>query len=282
MTLGLSATGNSHSTRLERELAQIRAGHPPRRLRRRGVDWRYLVGGAGRETILRLTGALGVAEFSFQQIALFEPHFRVITPDYPTVASLVEMTEGLLAILEAERADLVHVIGGSFGGMLAQALVRAAPDRFASLILSHTGAPDGRGRRLGLALVSVCPGSVLRRLLEARLGRTLAAADVFWQRYFHSAMGILTKADIISRARLQAEFARQEWIAGDLASWPGRVLILEGEDDPLFKARERARLRALYPSAESYTFHGTGHAAALLKPEEYVRVVTTFISQRSV
>jgi pimeloyl-ACP methyl ester carboxylesterase len=262
---------------LDRELAEFRASHAPRRLIHRGVQWRYFAGGLGNQVLLRLSGALGLGEFSFQQIRLFESRFRVITPDYPAVRSLDEMIDGLIGILDAEHAARVHVIGGSFGGMLAQALIRRAPERVASLVLSHTGAPDGRRRAVGTAIVAAMPQPLLRGLLKKRLGKTLDAADTFWRRYFDGAIGELTKADILSRVRLQAEFGGKAWSPSDLAEWAGRVLLIEGEDDPLFPPAARAGLRALYPGAAVHRFHGTGHAAAVLKPEEYAEVVTRFL-----
>jgi pimeloyl-ACP methyl ester carboxylesterase len=277
MNLELTASPNAPPGALERQLEAFRASHPPRQLANRGVNWRYYVGGTGEAVILRLTGALGLAEFSFQQIGLFERQFRVITPDYPAARSLADVTDGLVAILDAERVARAHVSGGSFGGMLAQALVRHAPGRVASLVLSHTGAPDGRRRRAGVALVSAMPTGVLRALLKARLGRTLDGADPFWRRYFDGAIDRLTKAEIVSRVRLQSEFGALRWGPDDLGTWQGRVLVIEGDDDPLFPPAARARLRALYPAAQVYRFQGTGHAAAVRKPDEYAAVVARFI-----
>jgi pimeloyl-ACP methyl ester carboxylesterase len=277
MSIELSATPDVTGRTLDDELAAFRARHTRRSLTRAGVNWRYYAGGSGDRVLLRLSGALGLAEFSFQQISLFERRFRVITPDYPAVSSLAQMTDGLVAILDAEGVERAHVSSGSFGGLLAQALVRHAPERVASLVLSHTGAPDGKRRRVGTAIVAALPIQLLRALLKARLGRTLEAADTFWRRYFDSAIAQMTKADIMSRVRLQAEFGAQTWSPEDLAEWSGRVLLIEGEDDPLFPPAARARLRALYPAAAVYRFRGTGHAAAVLKPEEYAEVVTRFL-----
>src|SRR3712207_8407614 len=53
--------------------------------------------------------------------------------------------------------------------------------------------------------------SLLRRLLRARLGATLEDADPFWRRYFDRAIAEMTKTDIVSRVRLQAEFGRKVW-----------------------------------------------------------------------
>jgi 3-oxoadipate enol-lactonase len=266
---------------LERELAEFRAAHPVRRIVHRGIAWRYYAGGQGGEAVLLLGGALGFAEFAFQQIRLLERHFRVLAPDYPPVNSLAELTSGLVELLDTEHVGTAHVVGGSFGGLAAQALVRRAPERAASLVLSHTGAPDARRRRASRA-VALLPAPLLRAALKARLGRTLAAADPFWRRYFDEAVSRLSRADILSRVRLQAEFSAEAgYRPDDLTAWPGRVLVIEAADDPLFPPAAQQRLRALYPSAQVHQFRGTGHAAAILKPEEYASVLVRFVGMQA-
>ena len=56
---------------LDHELAEFRAAHKARRLTYRGHEWRYYAAGQPGETVLLLSGALGLAEFSFQQIRLY-------------------------------------------------------------------------------------------------------------------------------------------------------------------------------------------------------------------
>ena len=72
------------------------------------------------------------------------------------------------------------------------------------------------------------------------------------------------------------EVEPEDYAPDDLAGWGGRVLILEADDDPLFPPAARDALRALYPGAEVHTFHGTGHAAAVLRPDEYAAVLLRF------
>lgn len=276
LKLSKATTTMMQGEALEQELAEFRAAHPARRLTYRGNHWRYYAAGQGGAVVLLLGGALGRAEFAFQQIRLLATHFRVLAPDYPPVASLAELADGLLSLLDTEHVTAAHVVGGSFGGLLAQVLVRRAPQRVASLVLSHTGAPDGRRRRAA-SVVALLPAPLLRAALRARLGRTLAAADPFWRRYFERAVDGLSRADILSRVRLQAEFgAEAGYRPEDLTGWPGRVLVVDAADDPLFPPAARQRLRALYPSAQVHQFRGTGHAAALLRPGEYASVLTRF------
>jgi pimeloyl-ACP methyl ester carboxylesterase len=64
---------------------------------------------------------------------------------------------------------------------------------------------------------------------------------------------------------------------GDLDGRDGRVLIIESGDDPILRARDRAKLRAYYPTAEVRTFHGAGHATSLAMPDEYAAAVAGFL-----
>lgn len=62
----------------------------------------------------------------------------------------------------------------------------------------------------------------------------------------------------------------------DLVNWPGRILILESDDDPAFKMDVREELKVLYPMAQVHTFHETGHTPGYTNPGEYVSVIKDF------
>jgi pimeloyl-ACP methyl ester carboxylesterase len=189
------------------------------------------------------------------------------------------MADGLVAILDAESVGAAHVVGGSFGGMLAQHLVRRYPERVRSLVLSHTAAPDpSRARAAVIRIVSLLlPERPYRALFSRRLRDAFVAPDPFWLRYFDSAVASLTKADMVSRVILASEFLQRGYGPGDLESWPGRILILDADDDPLMPGGTRAALRVLYPRAEVHTFSGTGHKAAILHPERYAEPIRGFL-----
>lgn len=151
-----------------------------------------------------------------------------------------------------------------------------APERIASLVLSHTGAPDGRRHRVGW--VDLLPGPMLRALLRIRLGRTLRAADPFWSDHFKSVVASLSQAGIASRLRLQAEFGA---IPATPPSWEGPVLLLAAADDPLLGPGAQVALATRFPSAERHAFAGTGHAAALLRPVAYANEILAFVRRHA-
>jgi pimeloyl-ACP methyl ester carboxylesterase len=264
---------------LDQQLEVFLAAHPRVRRKMGGAEWSYVRAGEGEQTILLLGGALGSADFAFQVIGELAPRFRVLAPDYPPAGTLEEMTDGIAALLDAEGVARAHVVGGSFGGIVAQVFAQRFPSRVASLVLSHTGAP-ARGRRRSGAqrILTLLPERLLRTILRKRLRGTLAGADPFWARRFDATVSAMTKADIVSRVRLAAQFISPD----DAPFRPAatqRVLILEADDDPLFPEAKRAPLRALYPGAQVHTFHGTGHAAAILQPRQYAEVIRRFVEE---
>ncbi|HEU0300831.1 MAG TPA: alpha/beta hydrolase [Longimicrobium sp.] len=265
---------------LDQQLAAFRPAHPPARLRAAGHEWAYLRAGSGGPAVLLLGGALGRAEFAFLVVAALEDAVRVIAPDYPPVRSLREATDGLAALLDAEGVRRAHVVGGSFGGVVAQAFARKHPEHVASLVLSHTGAPDrGKGRGGAVRILNLLPGGVLRWMLGARVRGTLSAADPFWTRQFDEVIAGLSKGDVLSRIALAAEFGARYGDAPRPERPPYPVLIVEADDDPLFTRGKRTPLHALYPDARVHVFHGTGHAAGILKPDEYAAVIRGFVEE---
>ena len=264
-------------------LAQFRANHSVVQCQHANQTWRYRCVGGGTEPVLWLTGALGVGEFAFAHVLALGDGFRVVAPDYPPVRTLDDLADGLVAILDAEGIGDTHVVSGSFGGMVGQHLVRRHPERVRTLVLSHTAAPaPAHARRITVrALVGSLdgwPGWLVRGLFRRRLRGIFAVADPFWLRYFDSIVAGLSKADLVSRVRLATEFARQTGYGPhDLDLWPGRILILDSDDDSHMPATTRDALRSLYPRAKVHTFSGTGHAAAIMHPERYTQLIRSFL-----
>jgi len=245
------------------------------------------VGGAGGRPLLLLPGLQGAGEAAFELAEHFARTRRFIAPSYPAEAtSMQALVRGTTAIVEAEGGGAVHVRGASFGGLVAQWLVRQAPHVVHSLILSHTGAPNpesARANRRVLTMLRLMPAPWVSALMRATSERALApladARREFWRAANNDLLRQFTKRAVIARYRAAVDFDLQSRFSpGDLTGWPGRLLILEGEDDPLVEADTRAALRALYPQAQIHTFHGAGHAAAMADVPGYVRVIDRWLA----
>ena len=261
---------------LASDLAAFRAARPLRRLEHAGTAWRYLRSGIGSVPLLLLGGALGEADFGFRTIALLERDFTVVAADYPPVRSLGDAVDGIAAILAAEAIARVHVVGGSFGGVVAQAFAARRPEAVASLTLSHTGPPHRRRlAKPAAAALSILPGAWLRALFRRRVRKAVAPAGAEWLALFDESVGRLGKAEILSRVRVAAEFRAGRRYGRQLSGFP--VMILSASDDPLIGRSAADELARLYPGAERHEFTGTGHLAAVLRPEAFAGQVREFI-----
>lgn len=265
------------SAALEHQLEEFRSGFERLSLRGPCAEWSYWRGGGPGESVLWLTGALGVGEFAFPQALALAPRFRIVLPDYPPVRTLQNLVMGLAELLDHEGVDTTHVVGGSFGGMLAQHFARAYPNRVRSLVLSHTTAPNPSFVRAVLmrTISLLLPERPYRALFRRRLRLAVLPADPFWVSYFDAVVQRLDKAALASRIRLANEFLQTALSPN--RSVP-RVLIAYSDGDPLMPASQLSELCRLYPKAEQHRFSGTGHSAPLLRPDEYVAVVGQFLT----
>jgi len=270
-------------------LARFRAEHPARELEVGGVRWSYLVGGppeAGT-TVLYLPGGMGQAEAAFGYLLDIERDHRVISVTYPGVASMTGLVDGVVAVLAAAegtgatRSRPLDVWGTSFGGMVAQCLVRRIPGQVRTLILSNTAAPSPQRAvkaRQQRRVVSVLPGFLVRPLMRVALQRQLGGLDpddrAFWREYLDAHLAT-AKQRVTMLSAASEDFYRTGFGPDDLAGWPGRVLILQAEDDELYASMHEP-LSRLYPNATVHTFAG-GHAASVGREADYVAAVREFL-----
>ncbi len=263
---------------------------PEKSLSIRGVEWRYVTGGRGEQTILLLHGAVGGGETMRPLAEAFEDEYRTVAPTVSDVSTLAEVSDALSAILDREHVGRAVVLGGSFGGLVAQAFFRRRRAQVQDLVLLSTGAPSpavgARTARM-TRLLRLLPFPLMRGLMRLEISRHLGApvpaehaarVAEFRQRLDHYFDHTLTKRTLLSRVALSVDFNRNEPYApfADDA-WPGRVLIVESHDDPMINAEERRRLREAYPRALVCAFAGAGHMISLLRQEELVGVVRAFL-----
>lgn len=276
---------HSRSPDWQADLDQFRAAC---RLEQRAVDghvWEYIRRGGGAEAVLILPGGLAVAETAFRYIQRLGAHYRVLAPTYPdTIASMAQLVDGLAELIRDEQIEPMHVVGGSYSGLVAQCLVRKRPELVGDLILADTGVPRrSRAAQFGLyqLLVAYLPIWALRALSRcgvAMFVRQLPAQRAFWRRYFMQRIAGMPRAAFVSHLAVWRDFDQSyQFAARDLAGWHGRVLILEAERDGLFRQGERLALRKLYPAAQTHIFAHRSHGASLAFMDDYVAAIERFL-----
>jgi pimeloyl-ACP methyl ester carboxylesterase len=207
-------------------------------------------------------------------------------PKHTTAAQLLDELAG---VLDAEGVRAAHVLGPSYSGLVAQCLVRRHPKRVQTLILANTAVPPPRllwPARVFLALLPLAPLAWLRKFREWTLARAFSGVpsvppedQAFWRDYQHGLVSRLSKEDLRSMYWLGIDLVEGfRFTPDDLASWPGRVLILESDED-LVTPEQRASLRRCYPRAEVHTFRGAGHAPWMSHKEEYLSAIKEFLDR---
>lgn len=270
------------------ELREFRATHPPKRVTVGGVGWNYIASGEGEEALLLLPGGAMVGESLFTRIPAFEDSYRVIAPSYASVSSAVELLDGLAGILDIEGVREAHVLGPSYGGLVAQGFVRRHPGRVESIILANTLVPPRSllwASKVFLVVLRLVPVGWQRVLRERGLARAFLGVpsvpredQVFWSEYQHGLVSRMSKEELRDMYRLGIDLIQSfRFAPQELASWSGRILILESDGDPI-TPEKRAELRQTYPQAQVHTFHGAGHAPWMSHREEYLSVIKEFLA----
>jgi pimeloyl-ACP methyl ester carboxylesterase len=282
---------NLENAPLREQLRHFRATHTDKRYQAAGHEWRYLAGGkTHEEALLLLPGAPGLGEMAFQHIMRFEHTYHVIAPSYPPgITTIDQLLEGIIALLDHEQVQRAHVVGGSYSGMVAQCLVRRSPQRVRTLILDHTNPPSrerAREFKCYCLIFTLLPLKSIRLLLQlgtALLSRGVSVQQLFWHSYFEQGViAKLTKEDYMSRIQVGIDFhTHATFTQNDLATWSGKLLIIEADNDTYVSVRERTALKALYPSAQVYTFARTGHAAWANQFETFYSIIAHFLQEAS-
>ena len=236
----------------------------------------YIAAGEGNGLLL-LPGATGKAEVLRNHVEYFSRRFRVVASSYPPVRTMSELVEMLCRLLDRERLSRSNIWGGSYGGLVAQAFAVRHPERVIKLVLSHTGPPEParavkleRAVRMLRLLPEVVVREVYRRRMASMLPKRLRAR-------LNTNIWGMPKSDILAAIERIADFDTHYKVelAEALQSIP--VLLVMSEDDVITPLEVRTRMRQLYPNAETFLFHGSGHETPISREAEYFAAVDRFL-----
>jgi pimeloyl-ACP methyl ester carboxylesterase len=269
---------------LDEQLNAFYASAPLRSLRYDGVEWTYRVSGTGTQGLLLLPGAVGAGEAFFTLTPFLLATHRILAIAYPPVDALPRLLDGLRAILDREALESTDVVGGSFGGLVAQAFLRRFPHRTRRVVLSATGPAKAEragsnqkwSRRIGRLPIGVSR-ALLRTIVRATL-RKVAADREFWRGFYGRAIDAISRDELVARYALSADIDRHGPPSlAALPEWRGAILILEGDTDRISRGSSRQTLKSLFPDARVKTFAGAGHAISIGRREEWTAAVTEFL-----
>jgi len=237
------------------------------------------------DSLVFVHGYLGGGAQWADQAAAFADRFQVLTPDLPgfgdrNASTAPERIEDYATSLLEETSGLgvtrFHLVGHSMGGMIAQEMVRLAPERVDRLVLYGTG-PVGSlpGRFEPIA-------ESKRRAVEDGVeatGRRIAAT---W-----FAEGVRAKGFVVC-AQLAAKASQQAMLAGLTAmdTWSGLTrlahinsgtLVLWGDGDRTYPWEQPERLWKEIPNSLLAVVPGCAHAVHLEKPGLFNAILLDFL-----
>jgi pimeloyl-ACP methyl ester carboxylesterase len=270
---------------MDSALAAFHASHSQQHVEINRRTWTYFIGGSGPEALLLLPGVHGFADARFQYITAMERHYRVISPNYPAkILTLAELADGLVALMEHEGIQQAHVLGGSFGALIAQALLQRHQGRVLSVILEHGLFPR---RRIGLLLLpllmiaSALPTAgvhILLRLALLLYQWQMAHGRAFWAAYFRRVIALVSRHDVVARLSVLKDFhLRGRASLAKLKDWSGRALVVVAEMDVLLTPHDRKALLRYYAGAEIQLLEDASHLGAADEPERYLAIYRRFL-----
>ncbi|GAA1055059.1 hypothetical protein GCM10017608_19110 [Agromyces luteolus] len=192
--------------------------------------------------------------------------------------TLVDLARDAIAVLDATGTEHAHLIGLSFGGMVAQEVAIAEPGRVASLTLMSTSPdptdptlPEPRVGRLALQAIRGLPILKYRLLgdpyadVKERIAKIISvsgpegvdveenAALVLYDRRERNGLNLR------ALRQHQAAVAATRPRAPALATLAVPTLVVHGTDDDLMPFEHGRRLAATIPDAARLWLDGVGH-----------------------
>jgi 3-oxoadipate enol-lactonase len=184
--------------------------------------------------------------------------------------------------IQALGLGSAHILGGSYGGMIALRLAIDYPDRVRSLILRSTS-PGGvvaaedlaqvRAARLTEADFDGDPATRVHRMADAFFSPGhLAGHPEELERF---ARLLVPRPPERMERRLEAAYAHD--CCDDIGRIAAPTLILHGSDDPLLRVNQAAWMAERIPDAQLVVFEGLRHGVLLEQPVRAAALIEEFI-----
>ncbi|MFQ5697093.1 MAG: alpha/beta fold hydrolase [Myxococcota bacterium] len=197
-------------------------------------------------------------------------------------ATIRDFALDLLELLDDLGLERASFAGRSMGGMIAQELALLAPERVDRLVLvSTTGRVDRHLASLFLLWAKMAESGVSAQIRHESsmlwcLGREALESDRRAQAYLRAKARMDRPADYATQARACSAHD----VLDRLGALAMPTLVVAGTDDRLTPLPHADALSKAIPHAELALLPGSGHLPYLEKPDEFARVVLTFLERK--
>jgi pimeloyl-ACP methyl ester carboxylesterase len=186
--------------------------------------------------------------------------------------SIIEMAEDTAALMEVLGLESAHVVAISMGGMIAQELALAHPERLRTLTLGctycgGTGSqlmPEENARKLMAGMASGDREQAIRAGYEVNLSPSFRADEGRFAAFREMATSVPAAKETI-QLQIQAIFGHDT--SGRLADLSTPTLVIHGTADGVLPYPNGKLVASLIPGARLETLDGVGHMFWWEQPE---------------
>jgi pimeloyl-ACP methyl ester carboxylesterase len=191
---------------------------------------------------------------------------------------IVEMAQNAAGLLDALEIDSAHVLGISMGGMIAQELALAHPERVRTLTLGCTYC-GGEGssltspqvlQRLTEGMMSGDQMRALRAAFDANISPAAAADGQLYRQMLAIAAQRAVAVPVIM-AQMQACMAHDT--SSRLAQLTMPTLVIHGTVDEMLPVQNGRAIAARIPGSQLEVLEGVGHLFFWEQPERSAELV---------
>jgi 3-oxoadipate enol-lactonase len=221
----------------------------------------------------------------------FRRHFRLVLVDnrgtgrsgHPNGSfAVADMARDVVAVLDAAGIRRAHVLGASLGGMVAQELAIAYPERVGGLVLACTtpGWPSGYPMpEASVRLIASTPSMTAETALRRHTQNALSAGSIRRQPEILTRLIELQRHHPADRGILSAQAAAGARYAGRLRQTriQAPTLVLHGEADAVVDPRNAKLLADRITAAQLMLFPELGHLLFWEDPRAFADMVTSFL-----
>ncbi len=252
-----------------------------------GTELHYLRSGEGEPLLLIQGMSATHVAWGREFLAGLEPSFECIVFDNRgmglsgraelpfTIADMAADTAALLDALELESA---HVVGISMGGMIAQELALAHPERIRTLTIgcSYCGGPEGALmapedlQLLGTAYASGEPAQVFRAMWEINLSPGFREDDSRFAAFAEMGSQLPAPQPVVLQ-QMRACGAHDTHARLGQISLP--TMVIHGDVDRLLGHGNGRQIAAAIPDARLETLEGAGHMFWWERPQRSAELI---------
>jgi 3-oxoadipate enol-lactonase len=189
-----------------------------------------------------------------------------------------DLARDALALLDALEIERTHVFGFSMGGMVAQELALAAPERVRSLTLASTSAGGTQSKPTSGDVVQALTAAMLsgdrERVLRTAFGLVVsaryAAEPQNWETF--AAIARQSTPSIgVSMEQQAAVVAHDAY--GRLRGLQAPTLVIHGKEDQMLEWINSDLIASMIPGARLELFDDVGHLVYWEQPERVAALV---------